>query len=107
MLESDSNKFEVELTEPNEAYEVTFKAKKKGLVFSNTVKKVINTFSDNDTLEQSVSNLKIENDITTSSLIKCQDIFVMKDSTIDEEKMEQVISLAATKEKPNFEYTRR
>lgn len=63
VLESDSNKFEVELTEPNEAYEVTFKAKKKGLVFSNTVKKVINTFSDNDTLEQSVSNLKIENDI--------------------------------------------
>ena len=30
VLESDSNKFEVELTEPNEAYEVTFKAKKKG-----------------------------------------------------------------------------
>lgn len=62
-LEPDLNQFEVELDNPNEAYEVTFMAKKKGLVISNTVKQVINTLADNARLEQSVSNLKIENDV--------------------------------------------
>ena len=42
-------------------------------------------------IEQMGKDLKIENDITTSSLIKCQDIFVMKDSNLDEEKMEQLL----------------
>ncbi len=63
ILEPYLDQFEVELTNPNQAYEITFTAKKKGLVISNTVKRVINTFADNATLEQSVSNLKIESDV--------------------------------------------
>jgi len=62
VLDPTVNQFELELTEPNQAYDIKFKAKKKGFVFSNTVKKSVHTFNDNEGLEQSVSNLKIENE---------------------------------------------
>lgn len=62
VLDPTTEQFELELAEPNQAYDIKFKAKKKGFVFSNTVEKVIQTFNDNEELEQSVSNLRIEND---------------------------------------------
>lgn len=57
-------------------------------------------------IEQMGRELKIENDITTSALIKCQDIFVMKDSTIDEEKMEQLLYEVFEEAAKNFVNTR-
>lgn len=62
VLKPTVNQFELDLTEPNQTYDIKFKAKKKGFVFSNTVKKDVHTFNDNERLEQSVSNLKIENE---------------------------------------------
>ena len=46
-LTPSSTQFEVDLTEPEQSYEITFKAKKKGLVFSRQLKKVVKTFEDN------------------------------------------------------------
>lgn len=63
ILDPGLTRFEIELTEPDQMYDVTFKAKKKGLVFSRKLKKVIQTFEDNEVLDQSVSNLKIQDNI--------------------------------------------
>ncbi|MBQ3545275.1 MAG: YicC family protein [Lachnospiraceae bacterium] len=57
-------------------------------------------------IEQMGRELKIENDITTSALIKCQDIFVMKDSTIDEEQMEKLLTEVFEEAAKNFVNTR-
>ena len=62
VLKPTVNQFELDLTEPNQTYDIKFKAKKKGFAFSNTVEKVVHTFNDNERLEQSVSNLKVENE---------------------------------------------
>ena len=53
-LTPSSTQFEVDLTEPEQSYEITFKAKKKGLVFSRQLKKVVKTFEDNQILSQDV-----------------------------------------------------
>ena len=42
-------------------------------------------------IEQMGRDLKIVNDITTSSLIRCQDIFVMQEQSVDEEEMEMML----------------
>lgn len=42
-------------------------------------------------IEQMGRDLKIVNDVTTSSLIKCQDIFVMQEQSIDEEELEKML----------------
>ena len=63
ILDSDSTRFEVELAEANQKYDITFKAKKKGLVFSRKLKKEIQTFEDNEVLEQSVSDLNIQDNV--------------------------------------------
>ena len=61
-LTPSSTQFEVDLTEPEQSYEITFKAKKKGLVFSRQLKKVVKTFEDNQILSQDVSNFEIDKD---------------------------------------------
>lgn len=63
ILDPDSTRFEVELAEANQKYDITFKAKKKGLVFSRKLKKEIQTFEDNEVLEQSVSDLNIQDNV--------------------------------------------
>lgn len=42
-------------------------------------------------IEQMGRELKIVNDVTTSSLIRCQDIFVMQEQGIDEETLEKML----------------
>lgn len=57
-------------------------------------------------IEKMSRELKIVNDITTSSLIKCQDIFVMKEQDIDEEKMELLLTQVFEEAAKNFVSTR-
>lgn len=42
-------------------------------------------------IEQMSRELKIVNDVTTTSLLNCQDIFVMREQSIDEEALEKMI----------------
>lgn len=59
-----------------------------------------------DYIEQMSRELKIVNDITTSSLIKCQDIFVMQEQAIDEDEMEQLLTQTFEEAAKNFVSTR-
>lgn len=60
ILDADATRFDIDLSNPDDDYTVTFKAKRKGLFFSKKVKEVIHTFADNETIEQSISDVEIE-----------------------------------------------
>ncbi|CCZ04700.1 MAG: YicC family protein [Clostridiales bacterium] len=57
-------------------------------------------------IEQMGRELKIENDITTSALIKCQDIFVMQEQSIAEEELEKMLNRVFCEAAENFVKTR-
>lgn len=59
-----------------------------------------------DYIDKMSRELNIENDVTASSLIKCQDIFVMQEQIIDEEEMEQLLTQVFEKAAENFVSTR-
>ena len=57
-------------------------------------------------IEQMGRELKIENDITTNSLIRCPDIFVMQEQSIDEEELEKMLKQVFCNAAENFVKTR-
>lgn len=57
-------------------------------------------------IEQMGRELKIENDITTSTLIKCPDIFVMQEQPVDEEELEHLLTKVFEETIANFVETR-
>lgn len=57
-------------------------------------------------IEQMSRELKIVNDITTSALVKCQDIFVMQEKGIDEEELEKMLKKVFCEAAENFVKTR-
>lgn len=61
MLNPSETKFELQLDQPETEYRIEFKAKKKGLAFSNTLKKTITTLNDNQGFTQSIENFSMDN----------------------------------------------
>lgn len=74
-LDSSQTTFEVELEQPETAYHIEFKAKKKGLAFSNTLKKTITTQKDNQRFTQSIENfLMDDNGLTFDHVLNQQEL---------------------------------
>lgn len=57
-------------------------------------------------IEQMGRELKIENDITTTSLVKCQDIFVMQEQSVNEDELEKMLNKVFCDAAENFVKTR-
>lgn len=62
-LEPNQTTFNVMLNQAEHNYEIKFKAKRKGFVVSNTVKKFIQTEADNHVLSQTVDEFNLEDSV--------------------------------------------
>lgn len=59
-LDATESSFAIELNDAASDYLIEFKAKKKGLAISNTIKKTIKTTKDNHGFTQSIENFKMD-----------------------------------------------
>lgn len=65
ILEPDETSFNIELNEPSHAYQIEFKAKKKGFVFSKTMKATVKTIADNEELSQTIDEFNLVDSVLT------------------------------------------
>jgi len=59
ILDPNETSFSIELNKPSHAYQIEFTAKKKGFVFSNTMKATVQTGADNEELSQTVDEFNL------------------------------------------------
>lgn len=65
ILQPNQTTFSVTLDQSNQTYDIKFKAKKKGVVISKTVKKSIQTGEDNARLSQVIDELNLTDSVLT------------------------------------------
>lgn len=65
ILDPNETTFNIELNKPSHAYQIEFTAKKKGVVFSNTMKTTVQTVADNEELFQTIDEFNLIDSVLT------------------------------------------
>ena len=65
ILDPDETSFNIELNKSSYAYQIEFKAKKKGFVFSNTMRTTVQTVADNEELSQTIDEFDLVDSVLT------------------------------------------